>query len=80
VGGRGLPARGPLRARGRPRHRPGPRAARAAVEQARTRGCRRLELDVNDNNDAALALYRSVGFDNRDDRYGGGNLFMRLHL
>ncbi len=50
------------------------------VEQARERGCRRIELDVNDNNAAALALYRSLGFDNRDDRYGGRNLFMRLPL
>jgi ribosomal protein S18 acetylase RimI-like enzyme len=50
------------------------------IAEARERGCRRLELDVNDNNDAALGLYRSVGFDNRDDRYGGGNLFMRLRL
>jgi len=51
-----------------------------AVQEARERGCRRIELDVNDNNAGALALYRSLGFDNRDDRYGGGNLFMRLHL
>ena len=50
------------------------------VERARHRGCRRIELDVNDANDPALALYRSFGFDNQDDRYGGGNLFMRLHL
>jgi ribosomal protein S18 acetylase RimI-like enzyme len=50
------------------------------VAEARERGCRRIELDVNDNNDAALALYRSAGFGNRDDRYGGDNLFMRLHL
>jgi ribosomal protein S18 acetylase RimI-like enzyme len=50
------------------------------IERARERNCRRIELDVNDNNDAALALYRSAGFDNHDARYGGGNLFMRLHL
>ncbi|MDX6640205.1 MAG: hypothetical protein QOF12_1216 [Solirubrobacteraceae bacterium] len=52
----------------------------AVVEQARVRGCRRVELDVNDNNTAALALYRSMGFSNDDPRYGGGNLFMRLPL
>lgn len=50
------------------------------VELAKERGCRRIELDVNDNNDTALSLYRSWGFDNDDPRYGGGNLFMRLHL
>lgn len=52
----------------------------AVRDLAAERGCRRIELDVNDNNAGALALYRSLGFDNRDDRYGGGNLFMRLHL
>jgi GNAT superfamily N-acetyltransferase len=50
------------------------------VELATARGCRRVELDVNDNNHDALALYRSWGFANDDPRYGGGNLFMRLHL
>lgn len=54
--------------------------AEAAVERARARGCRRVELDVNDHNATALALYRSLGFDNHDPRYGGGNLLMRLHL
>ena len=52
----------------------------AVVEQARERRCRRVELDVNEANDPALALYASLGFDAQDDRYGGRNLFMRLHL
>jgi GNAT superfamily N-acetyltransferase len=52
----------------------------AVVELARERGSRRVELDANDRNDAAQALYRSFGFDAQDDRYGGRNLFMRLHL
>ena len=34
----------------------------AAVERARARGCRRIQLDVNEQNGEALALYRSVGF------------------
>ena len=34
----------------------------AAVERARARGCRRMDLDVNEQNPRALAFYRSVGF------------------
>jgi ribosomal protein S18 acetylase RimI-like enzyme len=34
----------------------------AAFESARTRGCRRIELDVNEQNTAALRLYESLGF------------------
>lgn len=45
-----------------------------AAERARARGCRRMELDVHEDNAAALALYRGAGF--TDD----GNRFMRLHL
>jgi ribosomal protein S18 acetylase RimI-like enzyme len=52
----------------------------AVVEHAQVRGCRRIELDANDHNEAAQALYRSFGFDAQDDRYGGRNLLMRLHL
>ena len=50
------------------------------VELARERGCRRVELDANEDNAAALGLYTSLGFDAQDDRYGGRNLFMRKHL
>lgn len=45
-----------------------------AVERARERGCRRLELDVADDNAAALALYQAAGFVDRGDR------FLRLQL
>ena len=34
----------------------------AAVERARERGCKRIELDVNEDNTAARALYEACGF------------------
>jgi ribosomal protein S18 acetylase RimI-like enzyme len=34
----------------------------AAFERARARGCRRIELDVNESNASAIALYTSLGF------------------
>ena len=34
----------------------------AAIERARARGCARVELDVDEINGAALALYHSLGF------------------
>ena len=34
----------------------------AAVERARSRGCDRIQLDVNQANTGALALYESLGF------------------
>ncbi len=52
----------------------------ATIALARERGCRRVELDVNEDNAPALALYRTFGFDAQDDRYGGRNLLARLHL
>ena len=32
------------------------------MERARERGCKRIELDVNEDNAAALALYEACGF------------------
>ena len=34
----------------------------AAIERAAARGCRRIDLDVNEDNAAARALYESLGF------------------
>jgi GNAT superfamily N-acetyltransferase len=34
----------------------------AVVARARERGCRRIELDVNEDNQAARALYEACGF------------------
>jgi ribosomal protein S18 acetylase RimI-like enzyme len=50
----------------------------AVIERARERGCRRVELDVSSENPAALALYRSLGFDT--GKTGGQDIFMRRRL
>jgi ribosomal protein S18 acetylase RimI-like enzyme len=34
----------------------------AGVDHARARGCRRIELDVNERNTDAIGFYRGVGF------------------
>jgi ribosomal protein S18 acetylase RimI-like enzyme len=34
----------------------------ACLERARARGCRRIELDVNETNTSAIGLYTSLGF------------------
>lgn len=54
--------------------------AEAALERARERGCARIELDVNEANPPALALYRSLGFESRPASTEGNNLLMRLRL
>ncbi len=55
---------------------------RALVAGARARalerGARRMELDVNEANPAALTLYESFGFETKNA--GGRDLYMRLHL
>jgi ribosomal protein S18 acetylase RimI-like enzyme len=50
----------------------------AALDRARARGCRRVELDVNTENTPALRLYESLGF--TTGKLGGQDLLMRRHL
>jgi len=52
----------------------------AALQRARERGCARIDLDANETNEPALALYRSVGFDSWSSAAGGNDMFMRLRL
>jgi GNAT superfamily N-acetyltransferase len=40
----------------------GRRLVEAAVQRAKERGCRRIELDVNEDNETAQALYVACGF------------------
>ena len=53
-----------------------------ALERARARACRRVELDTNEANEAALELYRHKGFSERskspDAR--GRDLFLGIAL
>ena len=52
----------------------------AALARARERGCARIELDANETNEPAVALYESVGFSSWSDPPAGHNRLMRLRL
>jgi GNAT superfamily N-acetyltransferase len=52
----------------------------ATLARARARGCRRVELDVNEANETAQRLYGSFGFSATSNPYGARDLYMRLHL
>ena len=41
----------------------GRRLIDGCVTRARQRGCRRIQLDANERNESAIALYRSLGFE-----------------
>jgi ribosomal protein S18 acetylase RimI-like enzyme len=51
----------------------------AAVERAAARGCRRMELDVNEQNSAALAFYEQMGF-TTEPKPPGRTLFISRKL
>lgn len=50
-----------------------------AVERAGARGCRRIELDVNERNSQALGFYRSTGF-STEPKPPGRTLFLARRL
>jgi ribosomal protein S18 acetylase RimI-like enzyme len=52
----------------------------ATLDRARARGCRRVELDVNESNAAAQRLYGGFGFSATSNTYGARDLYMRLHI
>lgn len=51
----------------------------AAIERAKARGCRRVELDVSESNPAAWALYEAHGF-SADYKPPGRNVLMGRRL
>jgi ribosomal protein S18 acetylase RimI-like enzyme len=52
---------------------------RAALERAEARGCRRVELDVNEDNTDAIAFYRGLGF-TTEPKPPGRTLFVARSL
>jgi GNAT superfamily N-acetyltransferase len=51
-----------------------------ALERATARGCRRIELDTNEDNAPALALYHRMGFSERSKGDAGRDLLLGRRL
>jgi GNAT superfamily N-acetyltransferase len=51
----------------------------AAVDRARARGCRRMELDVNERNSGALDFYRALDF-TTEPKPPGRTLFLARRI
>jgi ribosomal protein S18 acetylase RimI-like enzyme len=51
-----------------------------AFEHAAARGCRRIELDVNEQNAEAVHLYEAVGFSGASKHAKGRDLLMGRQL
>ena len=60
----------------------GRRLIEGCVARARQRGCRRIQLDANERNEGAIALYRSLGFESGSPaRWDGArDLYFTLSL
>ena len=61
-------------------HGVGAALVEAALERARERGCRRVELDTNEDNAVALSLYHRFGFSERYKGEPGRDLFLGVRL
>lgn len=56
--------------------------AEGCVERARTRGCKRIQLDANERNEEAISLYRALGFESGSPQRwdGARNLYFTKQL